>query len=222
MFKPNVSPLLLDQMRSHVPKVVTLKSGERVIEDPEHSTERVMLWFYLLINIGAFMSTATSYSARYVGWWLAFLLPLLLYLPLPLLLLWLKPRLVLHKPGGSDLPNVLRAIGHGMADGGIFRIGRAGWWENAKPSVRAQKGLSPETHYSDEFVVDVQRTMQATGMFCFFPVQYWNDNGHLQYSKFLAFAVLLSATQFETTAACTVPYETHRNEAEEQKRKKQK
>ncbi|KAG8414689.1 peptide transporter ptr2 [Metarhizium acridum] len=177
MFKPNVSPLLLDQMRSHVPKVVTLKSGERVIEDPEHSTERVMLWFYLLINIGAFMSTATSYSARYVGWWLAFLLPLLLYLPLPLLLLWLKPRLVLHKPGGSDLPNVLRAIGHGMADGGIFRIGRAGWWENAKPSVRAQKGLSPETHYSDEFVVDVQRTMQATGMFCFFPVQYWNDNG---------------------------------------------
>lgn len=179
MFKPNVTPLLLDQMKSHVPRVVTLKSGERVIEDPEHSTERVMLWFYLLINIGAFMSTATSYSARYVGWWLAFLLPLLLYLPLPLLFLWLKPRIVLHKPGGSDLPNVFRAIGHGMANGGIFRIGRAGWWENAKPSVRAQKGLSPETHYSDEFVVDVQRTMQATGMFCFFPVQYWNDNGYV-------------------------------------------
>lgn len=177
MFKPCVTPLLLDQMASHVPKIKTLKSGERVIEDPEHSTERVMLWFYLLINIGAFMSTATSYSARYVGWWLAFLLPLILYIPLPLLLIWLKPRLILHRPGGSDLPNSLRVIGHCLANGGIFRIGRTGWWESAKPSVRAQRGLSPEAHYSDEFVVDVQRAMQATGMFCFFPVQYWNDNG---------------------------------------------
>lgn len=178
MFKPNVTPLLLDQMKSHVPKVKTLKSGERVIEDPEHSAERVMLWFYLLINIGGFMSTATSYSARYVGWWLAFLLPLILYLPLPLLLIWLKPRLVLHKPGGSDLPNVFRVIKHGLANGGIFRIGRKGWWDNAKPSVRAEKGLSAEPHYSDQFVGDVQRTMQATGMFCFFPVQFWNDNGY--------------------------------------------
>ncbi|KAL7918327.1 hypothetical protein ACQKWADRAFT_316602 [Trichoderma austrokoningii] len=185
MFKPNVTPLLLDQMKSHVPKVKTLKSGERVIEDPEHSAERVMLWFYLLINIGGFMSTATSYSARYVGWWLAFLLPLILYLPLPLLLLWLKPRLVLHKPGGSDLPNVIRVLGHCLANGGVFRIGRKGWWENARPSVRAEKGLSAETHYSDQFVVDVQRTMQATGMFCFFPVQFWNDNGIGSAANFL-------------------------------------
>ncbi|KAL6817676.1 hypothetical protein V8C40DRAFT_253540 [Trichoderma camerunense] len=185
MFKPNVTPLLLDQMKSHVPKVKTLKSGERVIEDPEHSAERVMLWFYLLINIGGFMSTATSYSARYVGWWLAFLLPLILYLPLPLLLIWLKPRLVLHKPGGSDLPNVFRVIKHGLANGGVFRIGRKGWWDNARPSVRAEKGLSPETHYSDQFVVDVQRTMQATGMFCFFPVQFWNDNGIGSSANFL-------------------------------------
>ncbi|KAL7894086.1 hypothetical protein HDV63DRAFT_389642 [Trichoderma sp. SZMC 28014] len=186
MFKPNVTPLLLDQMRSHVPKVKTLKSGERVIEDPEHSAERVMLWFYLLINIGGFMSTATSYSARYVGWWLAFLLPLILYLPLPLLLIWLKPRLILHKPGGSDLPNVFRVISHGLANGGIFRIGRKGWWDNARPSVRAEKGLSPETHYNDQFVVDVQRTMQATGMFCFFPVQFWNDNGIGSSANFLS------------------------------------
>ncbi|GJN73832.1 oligopeptide transporter [Purpureocillium lilacinum] len=185
MFKPNVSPLLLDQMTTHVPKVVTLKSGERVIQDPEHSTERVMLWFYLLINIGAFMSTATSYSARNVGWWLAFLLPLILYIPLPLLLIWLKPRLVHHKPGGSDLPNLMRVISHCLRNGGIFRIGRRGWWDAAKPSVIAAKGLTPETHYNDAFVEDVKRTMQATGMFCFFPVQFWNDNGIGSSANFL-------------------------------------
>lgn len=179
MFKPNVSPLLLDQMKSHVPRVITLKSGERVIEDPEHSTERVMLWFYLLINIGAFMSTATSYSARYVGWWLAFLLPLFLYLPLPLLLLWLKPRLVHHKPGGSDLPNVFRVLGYCLKNGGVFRIGRKGWWDPAKPSVIAAKELPAETRYNDLFVEDVRRTVQATGIFMFFPIQFWNDNGYV-------------------------------------------
>lgn len=176
MFKPNVTPLLLDQMKSHVPIVKTLKTGERVIEDPEHSTERVMLWFYLLINIGGFMSTATSYSAKFVGWWLAFLLPLILYMPLPFLLLWLKPRLHLHKPGGSDLPNVFRVLGHCLARGGVFRIGRRGWWRAGLPSVLAERGIT-ESHYNDAFVEDVKRTFQATGMFLFFPAQFINDNG---------------------------------------------
>lgn len=186
MFKPNVSPLLLDQMTTHVPIVKTLKTGERVIEDPEHTTERVMLWFYLLVNIGAFMSTATTYCARLVGWWLAYLLPLILYIPLPLMLWWLKPRLVLHKPGGSDLPNVFRVLGHCMAKGGIFRIGRKGWWEAGKPSVIAAKGLPAETRYNDAFVEDVKRAIQATGMFCFFPVQNWNDYGLGSSANFLS------------------------------------
>lgn len=186
MFKPNVTPLLLDQIRDTVPVIKVLKSGERVIVDPEHTVERAMLWFYLLINIGAFTSVATSYSARLVGWWLAFLIPLILYIPLPALLLWLRPRIVLREPGGSDLPNVFRVLGHCMANGGIFRIGRHGWWEAAKPSTIAAKGLKPETHYNDLFVEDVKRTMQATGMFCFFPVQYWNDNGIGSSANFLS------------------------------------
>lgn len=79
--------------------------------------------------------------------------------------------------GGSDFPNVFKVLGHCMANGGIFKIGRKGWWEAAKPSVIAAKGLPAETRYNDAFVDDVRRAMQATGMFFFFPVQYWNDNG---------------------------------------------
>lgn len=177
MFKPCVSPLLLDQMKTHVPKVVTIKkTGERVIEDPESTTERVMLWFYLLINIGGFMGTATSYSEKYVGWWLAFVLPLILYFPLPFLLWWLKPRMVIHPPGGSDLVNAIKVLGYCMRGGGLFRIGRKGWWDAAKPSVLAAKGRV-ENRWNDQFVEDVKRTVQATGIFCFFPVQNWNDNG---------------------------------------------
>jgi dipeptide/tripeptide permease len=177
MFKPNVSPMLLDQLTSHVPIVVTRKNGERVIEDPEHSTERVMLWFYLLINVGGFTQVATSYAEKYVGWWLSWLIPLVLYIPLPSLMWFLKSRLVIKEPGGSDLPNVFVVLGHCLKKGGIFRIGRHGFWEPAKPSVQAAAGETPTTRYNDQFVEDVRRTFQATGMFCFFPIQFWNDNG---------------------------------------------
>lgn len=86
MFKPNIAPLLLDQNPHNTPMIKVLKSGERVIIDPEATTERTMTWFYLMINIGGMMAVATAYSEKYVGWWLAFVLPLFLYLPLPLLM----------------------------------------------------------------------------------------------------------------------------------------
>ncbi|PTU19737.1 hypothetical protein P175DRAFT_0524075 [Aspergillus ochraceoroseus IBT 24754] len=186
MFKPNVSPLLLDQMPSTKPKTKVLPSGEKVIVDPEATTERAMLWFYLLINIGGFMQVATSYAEKYIGWWLAFILPLFLYLPLPALLFWLRKRLVLYPPGGSDLPNVVRVLGICLSRGGIFRIGRHGFWDAAKPSVIAAKGLDIKTTWNDQFVEDVRRTFQATGIFCFFPIQYLNDNGLGNAASFLS------------------------------------
>jgi len=54
-------------MTTTVPTVITTSSGERVIQDPESTTERVMLWFYLMINIGGFMGVATTYTEKYVG-----------------------------------------------------------------------------------------------------------------------------------------------------------
>ncbi|GAB1192599.1 hypothetical protein APSETT444_001792 [Aspergillus pseudonomiae] len=186
MFKPNVSPLLLDQMPTTKARTKLLSSGEKVIVDPEVTTERAMLWFYLLINIGGFMQVATSYAEKYVGWWLAFILPLFLYLPLPALLFWLRKRLVLHPPGGSDLLNVVRVLRICLARGGVLRIGRHGFWDAAKPSVIAAKGQGFTTHWNDQFVEDVRRAFQATGIFCFFPIQFINDNGLGNAASFLS------------------------------------
>jgi len=177
MFKPNVSPMLLDQMTTRVPKVVTTKKGERVIEDPEATTERVMSLFYLLINVGGFMGVATTYAEKYVGWWLAFALPLILYLPLPFLMWFLKKRLVLHPPAGSNLGQVFKMLGVIFKRGGLKKIGRKGFWALGKPSNIAAAGLTIKTTWNDGFVDDVARAFQATGIFCFFPIQYINDNG---------------------------------------------
>jgi len=176
MFKPNVSPVLLDQVKDKKAHVKVLESGEKVIVDPESTTERVVLWFYLLINVGGFLAVPTSYTEKYVGWWLTFLLPLLIYLPLPFVLWWLKKRLVLAPPGGSDLYNCFKVLGICLRKN-WKRIGRHGFWEGAKPTVIAREGGTQVVPWNDQFVEDVRRTFQATGMFCFFPIQYINDNG---------------------------------------------
>lgn len=157
MFKPCISPTLLDQMKDTTLVTKTLKSGEKVIIDPEATTERVMLWFYLLINIGGFMNVPTSYTEKYVGWWLSFLLPLILYLPLPFLLWWLKPRLVLHPPGGSDLGNVMRILGICFKRGGFARLFKKNqsFFDPAKPSYIAESAHPIEVPWNDEFIVDV-------------------------------------------------------------------
>ncbi|CZR50253.1 probable peptide transporter PTR2 [Phialocephala subalpina] len=177
MFKPCISPTLLDQMKDTTLQVKTLKSGERVIVDPEATTERVMLWFYLLINIGGFMGVPTSYSEKYVGWWLAFLLPLILYLPLGPLLWWLRKRLVLNPPGGSDLTNVIKILGICFKRGGFKNIIKGGFFEPAKPTNLALSSKPIDVPWNDAFVDDVKRAFQATGIFCFFPIQSINDNG---------------------------------------------
>ncbi|KAH7400404.1 peptide transporter-like protein [Cadophora sp. MPI-SDFR-AT-0126] len=179
MFKPCISPMLLDQMKETKLTTKTLKTGEKVIIDPEATTERVMLWFYLMVNIGGFVNVGTSYSAKYVGWWLAFGIPLILYLPLPAMLWYLKNKLRILPPGGSDLPNVFRILGICFRRGGLKKIfsKKGGFFESAKPSVIAASGRPIDVPWNDVFVDDVKRAFQATGMFMFFPIQSITDNG---------------------------------------------
>jgi len=175
-FKPNISPTIIDQSPHKVAHVITeAKTGERVIVDPEESINSVMLWFYLLINIGACTGIATTYLAKLVGYWAAYLIPTILYLLLPPLLYYLNPRLVKQPPGGSDLGNVFKVLGDALANGGWFRIGRKGFWDHALPSALVAKGSTKTFAYDDSFVNDVRRTFQACGIFLFIPIWSIND-----------------------------------------------
>lgn len=80
LFKCNIAPTILDQYTEQEQFVETLKTGERVIVDPETTMQRILLTFYGLVNVGAFMAVATSYSEKRVGFWLAYLIPGILYL----------------------------------------------------------------------------------------------------------------------------------------------
>ena len=52
-FKPNISPLVAEQLPHTTMRVATTKKGERVVVDPAVTSSRVYSYFYLFINIGA-------------------------------------------------------------------------------------------------------------------------------------------------------------------------
>ncbi|GAB1316979.1 peptide transporter ptr2 [Madurella fahalii] len=153
-FKPNISPTVMDQSPHKVAHVIE-KDGEKVIVDPEESLNGVMLWFYLLIDIGACFGIPTTYLAKIVGYWAAYLIPTILYFMLPPLLC------------AGRLPPARRYQEHQPQ----------GFWEHGKPSVRAAAGSTKAYGYDDQFVEDVRRTFQACGIFLFQPIFYINDGG---------------------------------------------
>lgn len=110
IFKPNIAPTVLDQYKHQKPYTKVLVSGEKVIVDPESTIQRIMLIFYALINVGAFFAVATTYAEKYVGYWLAFLLPGIVYFLLPALLWYLNDKLIKYPPDGSKLSMVWKII----------------------------------------------------------------------------------------------------------------
>lgn len=75
--KANVTPMCAEQYRNIGSFVKTLKSGERVIVDPELTVERMFMWFYWAVNVGALSPLITVNVEAKVSFWLAFLIPLM-------------------------------------------------------------------------------------------------------------------------------------------------
>lgn len=159
--------------------VKTTKSGERVIVDPQQTVSRYLLFFYLCINMGSLIGQlAAQYSARLVGFWLAFLVPGIMYMLLPPLLWWASPRLVKMAPQGSVVPDAWRVIKICLSNGGWTKLGRGGakWWDRALPeAVHAQTGQAPA--WDATFVEEVRQTFAACGVFLLIPIFVLADGG---------------------------------------------
>ncbi|KAJ4051998.1 peptide transporter ptr2 [Fusarium oxysporum] len=174
LFKPNVVPLIVDQYTDQTEYVKTLKSGERVIVDPETTIQRIMLIFYMCINVGAFFMIATTYIEKYVGFWLAFLLPGIIYILLPVLLMWRYKTLKRAPPQGSDLNNFFKIVGLAFKEN-KGRVWAKNFFESVKPSVLAAKGKT--VSWDSQAVEHARRTLSACQIFLYQPLFYLNNGG---------------------------------------------
>ncbi len=169
-----MAPTVIDQYQHQYEYVSTLKTGERVIIDPQMTLQRIMLIFYAMINVGAFFALATTYTEKYVGFWCSFLLPGILYFLLPILLLAVYRKLVRRQPNGSALSHFVRIIGSAIKRS-YGRFWAKDFWSKVTPGALASRGVT--VPWSDRAVQDVQRTLEACVVFLYFPLYNINDGG---------------------------------------------
>ena len=180
--KPCLSVMICDQSPVTVPVIEVLASGERVVVDPTTTVERYMMVFYWCINIGAFFALATTYASRFVGFWLAFLLPGIVYLLVPIVLVSIHKKVYKAPPQGTIMVELIRVFKLVLKDGGWKRMFRGGpdFWNPAKPSfIEARDGTIDleQVFWDDLFVDEVQQTMQACAVFFILPFYYLADGG---------------------------------------------
>jgi len=141
-FKPNVNPLIVEQLDLDHMIVRTLPTGERVIVDPHLTASRVYHYFYLFINIGALIGQISMvYCEYYVGFWLSYTLPTIMLCFCPLVLLWGRKRYKRVAPQSSIIGRAFKLLG--LACKGQWSINPIrtfknirsdAFWENVKPS----------------------------------------------------------------------------------------
>ncbi|KAF9235366.1 proton-dependent oligopeptide transporter family, partial [Melanogaster broomeanus] len=178
-FKSNISPLVAEQYQITKPFISVTKSGERVIVDPTMTTSRIYMYFYLFINIGALVGQiGMVYAEKYVGFWLAYTLPTIVFLVSPIFL-WLGyGKYRTSPPTGSVLATAFRVWRH-AAKGRwswnpvkcISQLTADDFWESAKPSKVV--GEKPQwMEFDDNWVDELRRGVKACSVFAWFPI-YW-------------------------------------------------
>jgi POT family proton-dependent oligopeptide transporter len=179
-FKPNISPLIVEQLSLTKMAIRTTSKGERVIVDPAVTASRVYHYFYLFINIGALVGQiGMVYAEKYVGYWLSYLLPTILLCTCPLVMWYGRDRYIRTPPQGSVLGKAMQIFL--LANKGRWslnpvstykRLNDGTFWEAVKPSAIDPSQRPSWMTFDDQWVDEVRRGFSACSVFCWYPL-YW-------------------------------------------------
>ncbi|KAF1849646.1 POT family protein [Cucurbitaria berberidis CBS 394.84] len=176
--KANVTPMCAEQYQNSRPVLKTLKSGEQVVVDPELTVQKLFMWFYWVVNVGALSPLITVNVEAKHSFWLAYLIPLIAIVISLVIFLSNQKRYVKVGPHSSAIVDAIKANTIACREKGFH---------NAKPSALAEAGkdekykFSREARYTDAYVEDVRRGVKSCKMFLFFPfyfvcwTQIWNN-----------------------------------------------
>lgn len=179
-FKANISPLVAEQYRETKLFTRTTTNGEKVIVDPALTTARIYMYFYLFINVGALVGqVCMTYADKYVGFWLAYLLPTVIFLLCPVVLYLGRNRYVKSPPSGSVFGLVLRTWSFLMQGRWslnpytTFRNMTAlDMWDGAKPSNLPSPRRPAWMTFDEQGVDELKRGLKACEVFLWYPVFY--------------------------------------------------
>ncbi|KAF4918709.1 putative peptide transporter ptr2 [Colletotrichum viniferum] len=156
--KAYVTPMCAEQYQNSHPVVRTLKSGEEVLVDPELTVQRLFMWFYWVVNIGALSPLITVNVEAHHSFWLAYLIPLIAILISAAVFISGQKKYVKVPPEGSAIVDAFRVTSIAIKEKGF---------ENATPSALRESGheskyvIAREAKYTDEYVMDVMRGLNS-------------------------------------------------------------
>ncbi|KAI8972468.1 POT family-domain-containing protein [Pilobolus umbonatus] len=162
--KANVSPLVAEQYQNTKPYIKTIKNNERVIVSPQATYQQIFNLFYWGINCGSLVSVVTVVLEKQVGFWAAYLVPTLVFIPGIMIVVAGRKHYVLNPPRGSIFIETFKVIRMS------FKYGL----EGCKPSQLREQNpeVASRVTWDDVFVDELRRTFKACVVFCWFPI-YW-------------------------------------------------
>ncbi|THY75722.1 PTR2-domain-containing protein [Aureobasidium pullulans] len=180
-FKANISPLLAEQNTDRRMRVETLSTGERVLVDPSVTNSRIFLPPEMKSDLEAQIPAITfqkvitpcihadftlhRYVEKFVGFWLAFLLPTVLFVAAPVVLFFNRKNYILSPPTGSILSKFFHMLKFSWKNKqGSFK------WDVAKPSNVPVEQRPVWMTYDDAWVDEVKRGLSACKVFLFLPL----------------------------------------------------
>lgn len=199
--KANVSPLVAEQYKNTKPFIKTIRpkisskyamdegnlpahyisgSETRVIVTPQATYQKLFNMFYWGINCGSLAAVTTVILEKNVGFWAAYLLPTLMFIPCILIVLAGKKHYIRNPPRGSIFVEAAKVI----------RLSFKHGLEGCKPSNLLEKHpeLASKATWDDVFIDELHRTFKACIVFCWYPI-YW-----LCYSQMTNNMVSMAAT----------------------------
>ncbi|KAL1405863.1 hypothetical protein Q8F55_007541 [Vanrija albida] len=154
LIKANIAPLMAEQYTPEGDYLATLASGDKVIVDREATVQRIMSSYYHSINLGAFAAIASTFAEKYVGFWLAYLIPGAMFLLMPPVLYAVYPYLApAPPPSSSPLVDAYHLARRAIA---------------ARPGERAHASTDEN---------DASHALEACKLFAFFAVYNIADGG---------------------------------------------
>lgn len=134
--------------------------------------------------MGALFGLATTYSERFVGFWLAFLEPGILYAISPFILFWCSRRLYKAPPQGSVFLECCSVVKVCFQNGNwklLFKRSKeVSFWDAARPSVIHERDGQVDTQkvfWDDRFVDEIRESIKACQVFFLIPIFQLADGG---------------------------------------------
>lgn len=138
----------------------------------------------MFVNIGALIGQiGMTYAEKYVGFWLAYLLPTCVYLCCPAVLLFCRNRYTRYPPEGSVLGKATKIFI--FAQKGRWSINPyrtwknmhdGTFWDSVKPSNIEPSRRPQWMTFDDAWVDEVRRGFAACAVFCWYPLWWLTYN----------------------------------------------